>query len=765
MKGEPVRDVSPRAAAWLLGLILLAGLAFRVWAAGQNRVIVDPDGGVVALMAKDMAEGRAWPVFFYGQSYMGSLEPAFSALLGRLFGVTGFTVSLGSALLGWLLLPVMYAWGRDAAGRRAGLVAAAFCVACTFDSFFYMVTPRGGYALMVVLTAGLLWLTPRLAWRIREGGRPVGGLFGLGVLAGLDWWTHQLSIEVLCSCGLLTLLVAGRRLFQPALLAAGGLGFLLGSAPFWWWNATHDWETFRYLGGTADGAVIGTVKDFLTRFDRWAGVEKVARGWCAAVELGYAGLLGTALFALGRAAARRTWTLREAHLLSALLLLGSSFLFFTRTSLAAAATARYLVPLVPVFALLAGYAVAQAAGGPGRGWRITAALAGLALILSPAARLPGELRAMARNGEIFASRAHQVAERLRQADTKLVYCSFRYHAFNFLTGERPLFLVPEHDHLVDRLRDAEAEEHVAVLSNHGGAHELTRAAGGSAALSVAGGIRILHTFVAPTNALAELPPSTWTTTANADLCDGSLATRWQFVQNAAHAPELVITLTPPAEVAAVRLATDDHEEYPRSWQISGRVPGGTNEVELMPDLPATHFHWSGPRPYALGFAYRLEARFAPTLLGELRIRIPTNAGERACAIGEVALFGPGGPVPAEIEARSDLLATLRTSRVSRLYTDRWIGSQIRRELAGRLECPGQPFWLDDGWRDHLLPLRLEAGTALLPRCEDAPACRRVLERAGVKVTEQPIPPWTLLACDAPHAPTNLVWLGTTCAER
>ena len=102
-----------------LVLALLAiGLATRIYGAWCFRFNLNPDASVVALMVKHMAEGRDFPVFFYGQAYMGTFEPMVSAALCRLFGCSGFMVCLGTALLGFCTLPFIYRWARDLDSRR-----------------------------------------------------------------------------------------------------------------------------------------------------------------------------------------------------------------------------------------------------------------------------------------------------------------------------------------------------------------------------------------------------------------------------------------------------------------------------------------------------------------------------------------------------------------------------------------------------------------------------------------------------------------------
>src|SRR5439155_7031169 len=46
----------------------------------------DSDQAVVGLMAKNLADGRAFPLFFYGQHYMLAVEPWLAAPLFKLFG-------------------------------------------------------------------------------------------------------------------------------------------------------------------------------------------------------------------------------------------------------------------------------------------------------------------------------------------------------------------------------------------------------------------------------------------------------------------------------------------------------------------------------------------------------------------------------------------------------------------------------------------------------------------------------------------------------
>ncbi len=105
---------------------------------------------VFGLMASHMAEGRAWPVFFYGQAYMGSLEPMLGALFCLLFGTSAFAVALGTGLSAFLLTLVAWRMARALAGPWAALYAAALFATVSPAFAAYMADPRGGYAMALL---------------------------------------------------------------------------------------------------------------------------------------------------------------------------------------------------------------------------------------------------------------------------------------------------------------------------------------------------------------------------------------------------------------------------------------------------------------------------------------------------------------------------------------------------------------------------------------------------------------------------------------
>src|SRR5258706_9618200 len=72
------------ALAALAALVIARSTVFVFWPAAQ----FDADQAVTGLMAKHLAELRAFPVFWYGQTYMLGVEAWLAAPLMALFGAS-----------------------------------------------------------------------------------------------------------------------------------------------------------------------------------------------------------------------------------------------------------------------------------------------------------------------------------------------------------------------------------------------------------------------------------------------------------------------------------------------------------------------------------------------------------------------------------------------------------------------------------------------------------------------------------------------------
>src|SRR3954469_9142545 len=109
MPEQPIAAAQRRRERWI---VLAAMTALIVWRSGVlvfwQEAQFDADQAVFGLMAKHLAEGRAFPLFMYGQSYILGVEAWMAAPLFALFGASAALLKLPllavNLAIAWLLL-------------------------------------------------------------------------------------------------------------------------------------------------------------------------------------------------------------------------------------------------------------------------------------------------------------------------------------------------------------------------------------------------------------------------------------------------------------------------------------------------------------------------------------------------------------------------------------------------------------------------------------------------------------------------------------
>ena len=232
----------------LIGLagLLIIHFALRYWFIQCPSLLeLNYDEAIVGLMTFDALAGH-FPTFIWGQAYMGPLDAYFALPWTAILGVSAHTMRLSMIIMGSLLLLAVYGSALLAGGRRAGLWAALYWAAPPLFLLFISIHVSGGHLAAVAGGGLFMWgacrfsLEPRPSWGVLIA-------LGSGLAAGLGFWASLLCAALILSAGVGMILVRPRLLFgyPPWLM---GLGFFMGSAPFWLWNLEHDWMSFRLLG-------------------------------------------------------------------------------------------------------------------------------------------------------------------------------------------------------------------------------------------------------------------------------------------------------------------------------------------------------------------------------------------------------------------------------------------------------------------------------------------------------------------------------------
>ncbi|MHA4952029.1 hypothetical protein ACX27O_32380 [Micromonospora sp. SD19] len=224
---------------WLTGLAVLAGVGYRLWLLRQAAPPTNSDEATMGLAALHIARGEGFPIWFYGQQYMGTLE---AYLAAPVFAVAGGPSLLGLRLptLALYALFLLLAWRltlRLTGDRWFGLLMVVLLALGSDRIVKNQLIAGGGYPEMNVAAAALALLAVDLATDRRgpsaDTGRQCWRLARWatwGFLAGLMLWVDPLVLPYVAATG--AVLVAFRR--RELWGAAGallGVAAVLGAAP------------------------------------------------------------------------------------------------------------------------------------------------------------------------------------------------------------------------------------------------------------------------------------------------------------------------------------------------------------------------------------------------------------------------------------------------------------------------------------------------------------------------------------------------------
>ena len=219
----------------LLAIALLVLVVLRSWifvfVPGAH---FDSDQAVTGLMAKHLSEGRAFPVFWYGQTYMLGVEAWLAAPLMAIGGASVWALKLPLLAMNLAIAALLFA-----GFTREGLVPPRAAVA----TLFFVLVPPITAAHFLTANGGNVEpaLYVLLIWFLRH--RPMA----MGIVLGIGFLNREFTIY-----GLVALLVLDawdRRLFRRD--AAVRYGTALGTA-------IVVWTIFMLLRSVSSAAGPGT---------------------------------------------------------------------------------------------------------------------------------------------------------------------------------------------------------------------------------------------------------------------------------------------------------------------------------------------------------------------------------------------------------------------------------------------------------------------------------------------------------------------------
>jgi hypothetical protein len=243
--------------------------AFVLW---THRVPRNADQAVVGLMARHILAGKGHPVFYYGVTYAGSLEPHYVAAVFALIGSSAPAYRIAMTILLLILALGVSLLTRGVFGNRAGLFALSYFAVPPFFFLFKGLTSDGAYDAVALLALASVALALGIE-RSEQGRGRVWQWLLLGLVMGAGWWVLPVTAGVsLATIAWLFLRRRGPRFRHFLFLLAGTI---VGSFPWWYWNLRHAWASLAApeMGRVGLGGILWNVVKLL-----WVSVPVLEGG-------------------------------------------------------------------------------------------------------------------------------------------------------------------------------------------------------------------------------------------------------------------------------------------------------------------------------------------------------------------------------------------------------------------------------------------------------------------------------------------------------
>lgn len=227
-----------------LGFLLIFASTLRIVLIALGWPITNSDEATMGLMAMHIAFRGEYPIFFYGQSYMGSLEAYPAAVLFRLFGPSSFTLRFGLVLLFALFLLLLYLLTSQLYTKKYALLSIALLCFGSIEMLTRQLKAIGGYPETLLFGALMLLLATYLALSYDQRGMTrtkyvrsfLYWLLGCSIGAGI--WSNMLALPFV-GVSFLLLFLFCRHEWRTKITLFLLLGLLLGLLPLLIFNVEY----------------------------------------------------------------------------------------------------------------------------------------------------------------------------------------------------------------------------------------------------------------------------------------------------------------------------------------------------------------------------------------------------------------------------------------------------------------------------------------------------------------------------------------------
>lgn len=222
-------------------LIIAFAVCLRVLLTILGWPTTNADEGTMGIIARHIAYNGEHPIFYYGQSYMGTMEAYLGAAFFRLFGASLFTLRLGTILLDGFFFASMYLLTSLLYTKKLALFVLVLLGLGPNAIFLWELYAKGGstqtlfFGALAFLLAS--WLSLTSSQHLSRGRRwlRLAAYGGWGLVVGLGIWSDMIVLPFFMMSSMLLLLFCWRdlRSWAPVFLL---LGFVIGAFPLLVYN-------------------------------------------------------------------------------------------------------------------------------------------------------------------------------------------------------------------------------------------------------------------------------------------------------------------------------------------------------------------------------------------------------------------------------------------------------------------------------------------------------------------------------------------------
>ncbi len=688
------------------------------------------DECTVGIMGLRVLQGE-FPVFFYGQAFMGAMEAFFYAPLFLLFSPSPLVMEVFPVILSLVFILTVYLLMKKIWGNLAGRLGIFYLVLPNFYLLGWTNEARPHYSL-TLLFGNILFLITLKIVRYPFPGRPLS-LYGLlGFLAGLGWWTNYLFSLYLLSAGLYLFYLDKKIIFSRRGFFFLGM-FVVGSLPLWLFNLQEGFTLLNTANlslralGSKFGALLLNAFPILLGFDPLRFRTDPLEFW-GSLLLGGIMMAGMCIFLLGLWKARENNTGKGGGLFLLLFLITTGLNLFTEYGLASLGSddPRYLLPLYSCFPIFLGLLLLRV-------WSHSRSLVFLLALPFLFFHLAGNIKQPAYvffNGwtvfdsvklrEYRDTRVRDQALQTYLLDKGLTRLYAREHLgkkITLLSGEKIIVSEPYQENYLPYAWMVDGAPRAAYLIEGGEPifeRNLRALGGGFQREQTPGVLQLYYDFQAPRKG-SSLPRAAWKAYGNpnpedaARAFDGDIRTGWSVEQRPG--AWFILDLGQETEFSGISWIPNHYREIPSGYGLSVSKDG-KNWIEVIRvEKYLGPFFWSGSKPMIKIRRGRIEANFPPVSGRYLRLHLEGEDPSRRWSINELLVYSPLVGTPAVEEKGGEsfgmLLRYLEGRNLTRVLADHELSAALRHHSPKIVTSPSNHFVGNQGQMKPLPQLFLQ----------------------------------------------------------